>query len=208
MTSTQTSSHPSASALFVIDVQNDFTEGGALAVAGGAAVATGISELLASHGHEYDHVFASRDWHDAVNDNGGHFASDREPDFVDTWPVHCVADTPGARYHPDLRLPESTVHVRKGQGKPAYSIFEGTTLAGEPFPEALDRLGVTTVDVVGIAIDHCVLASALDAERSGRTVRVLTDLTAGVAHETTATALARLRLHGVALASTHDGLSA
>src|ERR1700744_2014464 len=105
-------------ALFLIDVQNDFTEGGALAVAGGASVAEKVTAYLRAHPHDYDVVFASRDWHDATNDNGGHFAS--SPDFVDSWPPHCVAGTPGAEYHPALDTSLIDIHVRKGQGRPAY----------------------------------------------------------------------------------------
>ena len=182
------------SALFIIDVQNDFTEGGALGVDGGNAVAAGIARLLAAHPERYDYVFASRDWHDADNDNGGHFAE--APDFVDSWPPHCVAGTAGAEYHPALDASVIDVHVRKGQGKPAYSIFEGTTDGGETVPAALERLGITEVDVAGIATDYCVLASALDALESGRSVRVLTDLVAGVAPESSAAALDRLDAAG------------
>lgn len=184
-------------ALFIIDVQNDFTEGGALAVAGGAAVAAGISRYLAKHPGRYDQVFASRDWHDADNSNGGHFATRDAPDYVATWPVHCVAGTPGAEYHPDLDTSAVTVAVRKGQGRPAYSIFEGTTDGGEPLTQKLDELGVDEIDVVGIATDYCVLASALDAAETGRRVRVLDDLVAGVAPESTAAALIRLKAAGV-----------
>jgi nicotinamidase/pyrazinamidase len=185
------------SALFIIDVQNDFTEGGALGVDGGAAVAAGITRLLRQNPGTYDHVFASRDWHDGDNDNGGHFHP--EPDFVDSWPVHCVSGTAGAQYHTDLDDELVDIHVLKGQGKPAYSIFEGITGDGETVPEALDRLRVTDVDVVGIATDYCVLASALDALESGRRVRVLTDLVAGVAPQSSAIALARLAAAGVQL---------
>jgi len=188
-------------ALFIIDVQNDFTEGGALGVEGGAAVAAGVTRLLRAHPDRYDVVFASRDWHDADNDNGGHFAMEAAPDFVDSWPAHCVAGTPGAEYHPALDVSLVDVHVRKGQGKPAYSIFEGVTDEGETVPEALDRLGVTDIDVVGIATDYCVLASALDGLESGRKVRVLTDLVAGVAPESSEAALARLEAAGAQLAT-------
>lgn len=186
-----------SSALFIIDVQNDFTEGGALGVEGGAAVAAGITRLLRRHPDCYDVVFASRDWHDGDNDNGGHFHP--EPDYVDSWPVHCVSGTPGAEYHPALATDEIDVHVRKGQGKPAYSIFEGVTDEGESLPDALDRLGVTSIDVAGIATDYCVLASALDGLESGRSVRVLTDLVAGVAPESSAEALRRLESAGAEL---------
>ena len=188
-------------ALFIIDVQNDFTEGGALGVDGGAAVAAGITTLLVQHPERYEHVFASRDWHDAVGDNGGHFATDAPPDFVSTWPVHCVAGTIGAEYHPALDLSDVDVHVQKGQGKPAYSIFEGVTQNGHSVSRSLDELGITDVDVVGIATDYCVLASARDALGAGRRVRVLEDLVAGVAPESSAAALRDLAEEGVVVTS-------
>ena len=189
-------------ALLLIDVQNDFTEGGALGVDGGAAVAAGIARLLAEHPDRYDVVIASRDWHDADNDNGGHFHP--EPDFVDSWPVHCVAGTAGADYHPHFPADAVDLHVRKGQGRPAYSIFEGTTDEGGSLHEQLDRLGVTDIEVAGIATDYCVLASALDALEAGRTVTVLTDLVAGVDPATSAAALERLASAGARLASSTD----
>jgi nicotinamidase/pyrazinamidase len=182
-------------ALLIIDVQNDFTEGGALGVEGGAAVAAGISALLAEHPDRYDFVFASRDWHDADNDNGGHFAAG-EPDFIESWPVHCVAGTVGAEYHPALNTAEIDVHVRKGQGKPAYSIFEGVTDDGQTVIEAFDAREIDAVDVVGIATDYCVRASARDALAAGRSVRVLADLIAGVAPESSEAALSELAAAG------------
>jgi nicotinamidase/pyrazinamidase len=189
-------------ALFVIDVQNDFTEGGALAVEGGAAVAAGITGYLRSRPDEYDVVFASRDWHHGDDDNGGHFATDAAPDFVDTWPRHCVAGEPGAQYHPALDTTLIDVHVRKGQGRPAYSIFEGTTDAGGGLSDALDDRGVTDVDLAGIATDYCVRASALDAIAAGRHVRVLTDLVAGVAAASSQAALTELAAAGAELVTT------
>lgn len=188
-------------ALFIIDVQNDFTEGGALGVDGGAAVAAGITDYLRANPDRYDVVIASRDWHDADNSNGGHFAMDAAPNFVDTWPVHCVAGTPGAEYHPALDTSLVNEHVRKGQGVPAYSIFEGTTDDDETLPALLARLGVDTIDVVGIATDYCVLASALDAAGSGREVSVLTELVAGVAPESSTAALATMAESGITLVS-------
>ena len=184
-------------ALFVIDVQNDFTEGGALGVEGGDAVAAGISAYLRAHPNRYDTVIASRDWHSGENDNGGHFATDAAPDFVDTWPAHCVAGTPGAEYDPGLDVELIDVNIRKGQGRPAYSIFEGTADDGRTLSEVLDELGVTDIDVVGIATDYCVRASALDAVASGRRVRVLDDLIAGVAPESSRAALTELNDAGV-----------
>lgn len=177
-------------ALLIVDVQNDFTEHGALAVAGGDAVAAAVTEFLALHAADYDVIVASRDWHDADGDNGGHFAED--PDYVDSWPVHCVAGTEGAEYDPLFVTDAVTHHVRKGQGIPAYSMFEGRTEAGKTVGAILAEAGASTADVVGLATDHCVRASALDAIAHGVRVRILTDLVAGVAAEPSEAALAEL----------------
>jgi len=194
-------------ALFIIDVQNDFTEDGALAVEGGGAVAAGITKLLENNAQAYDLVFASRDWHDADSDNGGHFATDAEPDYSTTWPAHCVAGTPGAEYHPALSTDAVTFHVRKGQGVPAYSIFEGTTESGEKLGELLISHGVTDVDVVGLATDYCVRASALDAIEHGQHVRVLTDLIAGVASAPSEAALAEIAHAGGVLTTSDEAMA-
>lgn len=187
-------------ALLIIDVQNDFTEGGALGVTGGDAIARGITAYLRTHKSEYDVVFASRDWHTANSTNGGHIALPPDkPDYVNTWPVHCIAGTPGADYDPGLDATLIDVHIRKGQNVPAYSIFEGTDDSGRSFPQTLDAHHVTDVDVAGIATDYCVRASTLDALRSGRRVRVLTDLVAGVAPRTSQTALEELAKAGATL---------
>ncbi|GAA2043631.1 bifunctional pyrazinamidase/nicotinamidase [Agromyces tropicus] len=191
-------------ALFIIDVQNDFTEGGALGVDGGAAVAAGITAYLAEHADRYDLVVASRDWHNPDDDNGGHFATDAEPDFVTTWPKHCMAGTEGAEYHPALDTDRIDLHIRKGQGVPAYSIFEGTDDEGASIAELLDRHGITEVDVAGIATDYCVRASALDAIEHGRHVRVLEDLVAGVAAETSEAAIAELGHAGAAIVDSSE----
>ncbi|TFD32687.1 isochorismatase family protein [Cryobacterium cryoconiti] len=183
-------------ALFIIDVQNDFTEGGALAVEGGSAVAEGISALLLEHPDAYDVIFASRDWHDPDSDNGGHFAREGDPDYTESWPVHCVAGTPGAEYHPSLLVPDTTIHIRKGQGEAGYSIFDGVSEGGEKTGELLIANGVTDIDIVGLATDHCVRASGLDALEHGQHVRVLTDLVAGVARESSDAALAELGYAG------------
>jgi nicotinamidase/pyrazinamidase len=168
-------------------------------VDGGAAVAAGISRYLADHAGDYAVVIASRDWHDADNDNGGHFATDAEPDFITTWPAHCVAGTPGAEYHPDLDTSFVGYHVRKGKGVPAYSIFEGRTDAGSTVHNLLDEHGIDTVDVTGIATDYCVRASALDALAHGQRVRILTPLVAGVATASSDAALAELAHAGAEL---------
>lgn len=186
-------------ALVVVDVQNDFCEGGALAVAGGAAVAAGITQYLAATGERYDVVVTSQDWHNPLPDtNDGHFATG-EPDYVTTWPVHCVAGSPGADLHPDLTIEHPTVlSVRKGQGRQDYSAFDGE-VAGRSgsLAQVLAGLGVTDVDVVGIATDHCVRATALAARQAGLGARVIVDLTAGVAAETTQAALVELGAAGV-----------
>lgn len=168
-------------ALIVVDVQNDFCEGGALAVAGGNAVARGINQYLKDHGDQYDLVVATRDWHNADNDNSGHFAE--SPDFIDTWPAHCVAGTEGAEFHPELWPADGSyphIEVRKGQGMPAYSGFEGTSADGQLLCDVLRDAGVKEVDVVGIAFDYCVRATAIDAVVCGVKTNVLKDLTAAI----------------------------
>jgi len=186
-------------ALFIVDVQNDFTEGGALGVAGGAAVAQGVTDLLREHADDYDVIVASRDWHDGDNDNGGHFATDDEPDFESSWPPHCVAGTTGADYHPAFDTARVTFHVHKGQGRPAYSMFEGLTESGASVHAILDQYDIHSVDITGIATDYCVRASALDALEHGQQVRVLTSLIAGVAPATSEAALAELADAGAEL---------
>ena len=185
-------------ALFIVDVQNDFTEGGALAVEGGDAVADRITRYLESHADEYDLIVASRDWHDPRGDNGGHFHP--QPDYIDTWPVHCVSGTDGAEYDPAFDTSHVTHHVKKGQGIPAYSLYEGTADDGARVADLIESHRVTEVDVAGLATDYCVRASALDAIAHGRRVRILTDLVAGVAAETSAAALAELAGAGAELA--------
>lgn len=163
-------------ALIVVDVQNDFCEGGALAVTGGAAVAASINELLQSD-HGYDVVVATADHH---VDPGAHFAA--EPDYVDTWPPHCVAGTPGADFHPNLTFRDFDAVFHKGQHAAAYSGFEGTDadLDDVPLEKFLRDHAVTDVDVCGIATDYCVRATAEDALRLGFDTTVLVDLTAAV----------------------------
>jgi nicotinamidase/pyrazinamidase len=186
--------------LLVVDVQNDFCEGGALGVDGGTAVARAISLFLSQHSRDYAAVVGSRDWHDSENDNGGHFApTDVAPNFIDTWPVHCVAETSGAEYHPDLSVSALTHHVKKGQGFPAYSLFEGSLDDGRPVLELFEETGISNLDVVGIATDYCVRATALDAVSGGFQVRVFTNLIAAVSDATGTVALKELGDLGVAL---------
>lgn len=189
-------SHPArpTRALIVVDVQNDFCEGGSLAVAGGAAVAAAVSELLAGD-HGYHAVAGTQDWH---IDPGDHFAVG-EPNYVSTWPRHCVADTPGAEPHPQLDTSGIEEWFRKGRHEAAYSGFEGASDDGVTLQAWLRERGVEEVDVVGIATDHCVRATALDAAAAGFATTVRLDLTAAVAPATTETALAELAAAGVTL---------
>jgi nicotinamidase/pyrazinamidase len=181
-------------ALIVVDVQNDFCEGGSLAVAGGSAVAAAISAYLAAEGGSYAHVVASRDYH---IDPGDHFSD--HPDFAGTWPPHCVAGTPGAEFHPGLDTSRIEAVFSKGAHAAAYSGFEGTDEAGTPLAGWLRERGVDALDVTGIATDYCVRATALDAAREGFTTRVLLPLTAGVDPVTTGEALAAMRAAGIVL---------
>jgi nicotinamidase/pyrazinamidase len=181
-------------ALIIVDVQNDFCEGGSLAVAGGAAVAGAISEHVAGGNHEYTHVVATKDFH---VDPGSHFSD--HPDYVASWPPHCVAGTTGAEFHPNLDTRTVEAVFYKGAHAAAYSGFEGFDEAGTPLADWLRGHDVDLVDVVGIATDYCVHATAADAVRAGFGTRVLLDLTAGVAPESTAKAIEDLRGAGVEL---------
>ncbi|MFE4330673.1 MULTISPECIES: isochorismatase family protein [unclassified Streptomyces] len=185
-------------ALIVVDVQNDFCEGGSLAVAGGSDVAAAITDLIGEAQPGYRHVVATRDHH---VDPGNHFSA--QPDYEHTWPAHCVAGTEGVGFHPNFAPAVASGAIDavfdKGAYAAAYSGFEGLDENGVGLADWLRDRGVTEVDVVGIATDHCVRATALDAVRAGLTTHVLLDLTAGVAEETTERALEELRRAGVKL---------
>ncbi len=211
-------------ALIVVDVQNDFCEGGSLAVSGGAGVAAEITAFLRENGRaehqgesgsqgesqpEYAAVVATLDWH---VDPGAHFSA--QPDYVDTWPPHCVVGTEGSHSHPSLDRSLIEAWFHKGRSAAAYSGFEGRTeddelpdhaetgnsrTRGVGLAEWLRERDIEAVDVVGIATDHCVKATALDAVTAGFDTRVLLGLTVGVAPDTTRAALAQLRAAGVVL---------
>jgi nicotinamidase/pyrazinamidase len=210
-------------ALIIVDVQNDFCEGGALAVAGGADLAAEITEYVDAHHGQFDHIVATQDWH---IDPGTHFSA--EPDFLDSWPRHCVAGTRGAELHPDLDTEYIEAVFRKGQYTAAYSGFEGllapddavptgerkvadageSGTAGAAAADGEDAIGlddwlqshdVEDVVVVGIATDHCVKATALDGVQAGYSVTVLRGLTVGVAADLD-DAVAEMELGGVDVA--------
>ena len=187
-------------ALIVVDVQNDFCEGGSLPVTGGARVASDVADLLHQRsacepGHRvYDHVVATKDHH---VDPGAHWST--EPDFVDSWPVHCKVGTEGEAFHPNLDPQPFDAIFLKGEQAAAYSGFEGRTVDGVGLVDWLRSHEVTSVDVCGIATDYCVRATVLDAAGAGFETRLLVDLCAGVAPETTAVALDEMRTAGVSV---------
>ncbi len=186
---------PARTALVCVDVQNDFCEGGALAVRGGAAVAGALARHLRERRDEYALVVASRDWH---IDPGGHWSE--RPDFVRSWPVHCRAGSFGAALHPDFAVALAgglvDAVVDKGQYSDGYSAFEGVDDGGRGLAELLSAAGVTDVVVAGLATDHCVRATALDARAGGYPTTVAAGLSAGVDAAASAAALAEVRAAG------------
>ena len=161
-------------ALLVVDVQKDFCADGALAVPDGDRVVDPINRLLAAYAATGSAIFASRDWHPVTSSHfsghGGH------------WPVHCVAGSDGAAFHPRLRLPAATAVVSKGQAPESdgYSAFDGTLPGGEPLQAALDERNIGRLTVCGLATDYCVRASVLDARTRGLQVSVVRDAIAAV----------------------------
>lgn len=188
-------------ALIIVDVQNDFCEGGSLAVTGGAQVASDISKYLNDKRSQYDIVVATRDWHIDPKD---HFAD--SPNYSTTWPHHCVAESRGAEFHLNLNdaclfNENIDVIVSKGQFTAAYSGFEGATDQGESLTSILRKKGIKNVDIVGLATDHCDRATAIDAIKEGFNVNLLLPLCAGVAPETTDAALKELAELGVVISN-------
>ena len=199
-------------ALIIVDVQNDFCAGGALATERGADVAALISEYVENNHHRYDAIVATQDWH---IDPGSHFSD--TPDYVGSWPVHCVAKSEGAQIHENLDTDYIEAYFRKGRFEAAYSGFEGLlapedeVATGEhepgadasedgpqtPLSEWLDERGIEFVDVVGIATDYCVSATARDAVDAGYETRVLVDLTAPVHEDKLDDVIAELEDEGV-----------
>lgn len=193
---------PARRALVIVDVQNDFCEGGSLAVTGGAEVARRVAELVVADPGRYAAVVATADWHE---DPGEHWAAPgTEPDFSQSWPVHCRVGSGGEDFHPALApaLPHVAAVFHKGRRTAAYSGFEGFT--GEEdatvcLSEWLRHRSIDALDVVGIATDYCVMATAVDGARTGFDTTVLVDLTAGVTPESTRAALDTMRHAGVRL---------
>ena len=189
----------SSRALIIVDVQPTFCEGGALAVAGGNAVAVRVAAYAAAHREDYRLVVTTQDWH---IDPGPHFSD--TPDFVDTWPPHGVAGTAQAELHPALAGLRPDARVKKGQYSAAYSGFEGVTDDGADLDRILAGAGIEALDVVGLAESHCVKDTALDGRRRGYAVRVLTDLTEPVSPELGEAARAEMRAAGVELTASRS----
>lgn len=185
-------------ALLIVDVQNDFCEGGSLAVAGGLSVAQRVAEKLPEWAQEYDLIVTTQDWHISPGD---HFAE--EPDYKDSWPAHCVADTKGAEFTEPLNAALANtkyVPVKKGRFDAAYSGFEGYgDNNGPPLDVILHEAGVSDVDVLGIAGNYCVKDTALDAVRYGYATRVLTDYVAWIQNGSVDASLAELREKNVVI---------
>ena len=178
-------------AIIVVDVQKDFCEGGALPVTGGLDVASRIADYLRTYRRlvRTNEVPASetltvftRDWHVPGSDNGGHFSE--TPDFVDTWPAHCVQGTEGGQYADALvtEVKHADAEVIKGMEEPAYSGFQGVVVSDESktLAEYLHEQGVSKVWVCGLAADYCVRQTALDAIKEGFDTSVLPNLTASI----------------------------
>jgi nicotinamidase/pyrazinamidase len=189
-------------ALVIVDVQNDFCEGGSLAVEGGSDVARRLTDHVHDHGGQYASVTATRDHH---IDPGAHFAA--EPDYRDSWPAHCVAGTPGAELHPALNREPIEAVFDKGEHAAAYSGFEGFSPDGVGLEKWLKDRHIDTVHVAGIATDYCVRATALDARLAGFATTVLEDLVAGVAKDSSERAVAEMRAAGIDVHPSYEVLS-
>lgn len=173
-------------ALIVVDVQNDFCPGGALPVPGGEGVVRVINPLQM----KFHRLYFTRDWHPQ-----DHCSFSEEPTFTDqSWPVHCVQDSPGAEFQGSLHVPADAVIISKGAdpNEEAYSGFQGTSLG-----QQLNKAGVKRVFVAGLATDYCVKATVLDAIKAGFETVLIEDGCRGVSDETTARALSDMRAAGV-----------
>lgn len=188
-------------ALLIVDVQKDFCEGGALPVPGGAAVAAAISEYIEDHHTEYEAIIATQDWH---VDPGEHFSD--TPDYRNSWPPHCIAESDGAQTHEDFETDRVDAWFHKGEYEAAYSGFEAvqapetstplgafeeedehtpassstSTTPPKSLDDWLQENDIEALDIVGLATDHCVLATAKDAMDAGYETRVLLALTAAI----------------------------
>jgi nicotinamidase/pyrazinamidase len=181
-------------AIIVVDPQPDFFEDGPLPIVGATATAQRIRDFLNAKRERYDVAIVTQDWH---VDPGEHWSA--SPNYESSWPVHCAADSPGAQIHEALADVEWDAVIHKGAREGAYSGFEGQRLDGTSLAEVLFAEGVLDVIVVGFATDHCVKATAMDAQRLGFDVRVALDLCAGVTPATTHAAIADMAAAGISI---------
>ena len=186
--------------LLIVDVQNDFCSGGALPVPEGDRVVNALNRYIDDAVADGATVYASRDWHPAVTT---HFKP-----YGGLWPAHCVQDTDGAGFRPNLRLPSTAIVITKGESpdSPGYSAFEGRTPDGNPFLADLRKRGIRHLYVGGLATDYCVKHSVLDALSAGLRVTVLEDAIAGVERESSARAIVEMRERGAHVATGADVL--
>ena len=181
--------------LLVVDVQNDFCAGGALPVPNAERVVTALNLYIEEAAANGVSVYVSRDWHPPMSN---HFKP-----FGGPWPVHCVRNTEGARFHPNLRLPASAIVITKGEGSSStgYSAFDGHTPDGKQFPTDLRERGINHLYVGGLATDYCVKHSVLAALSAGLQVTLLEDAIAGVDRQDSAFAVNEMRRRGARVAA-------
>jgi nicotinamidase/pyrazinamidase len=161
-------------ALLIVDVQNDFCADGKLAVPEGDAIVPVLNKYISFFVHNKWPVFASRDWHPKKT---AHFK-----EFGGQWPEHCIQDTPGAKFHPLLRLPQDALILSGGMDadKDGYSAFQAVDSRGNEFTHLLNTFSIKELFVGGLATDYCVKWSVLDALKFGFKVTLLTDAIKGV----------------------------
>lgn len=161
-------------ALLVVDVQNDFCPGGALAVPDGDKIVPVLNKYIAKFSKENLPVFFSRDWHPKKT---VHFKK-----FGGTWPVHCLQETKGAEFHPKLKMPKEAMILSKGMSaqEDSYSAFQAQDENGMRFLNLLKIFGITELYIGGLATDYCVRFSAIDALKNGFKVNLLADAVKGV----------------------------
>lgn len=179
-------------ALVIVDVQNDFCQGGALAVPDGDMVVPVLMKYIRLFTVQGQRVYASRDWHPKKT---VHFKN-----FGGAWPPHCIQDTQGADFHRELKLPQNSVIITKGTDpdEDSYSAFQGKDGRGRGFADALKDAGIRHIYVGGLATDYCVKATVIDALNAGFKVTVLTDAIKGVElhRGDSGRALAEMKEHG------------
>jgi nicotinamidase/pyrazinamidase len=185
-------------ALLAIDLQADFVQGGSLPVPNGMPVCAMIARHIRHFKMEYQFVVASRDYHE---DPADHFSE--TPDFVNTWPAHCVIGTPGCAFVPPIAnlVREKLIQtiVNKGRHAAAYSAFEGLDARGHDLLNVLKEERIDHIDICGLATDYCVRATALDARRNAFQVRVLVNLCGAVNEATGLQALEEMKAAGCQL---------